>query len=177
MPTRTVQFKNINIVYEIERKNVKNVNLRVRSDGSVYVSANRFVSATQIDAFVLSKAFFILEAIARTKQREEKEFKTIHDQSVFIEVVEQLYPLFNPLGVSKPTLKIRDMKTRWGSCIVNKGVITLNRRLLAYPRECIEYVVLHEYCHFIHPNHSKTFYALIEHFMPDWKKRRAWLKD
>ena len=177
MPTRTVQFQNLNIVYELERKSVKNVNLRVRSDGSVYVSANRFVSATQIDAFVLSKTSFILEAIARTKQREVKEYKSIHDQSIFLEVVEQLYPLFKSLGVSKPALRIHDMKTRWGSCIVNKGAITLNKRLLSYPRECIEYVALHEYCHFIHPNHSKKFYALVESFMPDWKKRKALLKD
>lgn len=176
MPTRTVQFQNVNIVYELERKHVKNINLRVRSDGSVYVSANRFVSVSQIDTLVLGKASFILDAIEKMKKGEDKKFEPIHDQSIFMEVVEQLYPLFKSLGVPKPALRIRDMKTRWGSCIVNKGVITLNKKLLAYPRECIEYVALHEYCHFIHPNHSKKFYALVESFMPDWKKRRELLK-
>lgn len=177
MSTRTIQFQNLNIVYELERKNVKNINLRVRSDGSVYVSANRLVRVAQIDIFVLSKAQFILDAIERVQQRETKEYKPIHNQSVLVDVVEQLYPLFKPMGVAKPILRVREMKTRWGTCLVNKGIITLNKRLLAYPKECIEYVALHEYCHFIHPNHSKKFYELVASFMPDWKERKALLKN
>ena len=44
------------------------------------------------------------------------------------------------------------------------------------PAECIEYVVLHEFAHFVHPNHSKDFYALVEKLMPDWKERREMLQ-
>jgi len=48
-----------------------------------------------------------------------------------------------------------------------------DKRLLEAPRNCIEYVVLHEFCHFIHPNHSKQFYGFMTMLMPDWKDRKA----
>ena len=64
------------------------------------------------------------------------------------------------------------METSRGSCLAKKGVVTLNKRLLEAPRNCIEYVVMHELCHFIHPNHSKQFYAFLTMLMPDWKQRK-----
>ena len=72
-----------------------------------------------------------------------------------------------------PTIKIREMKSRWGSCIPAKQQITLNKRLIHYPVEFIEYVVLHEFVHLIQPNHSKAFYHIIEYHMPDYKARIA----
>ena len=45
------------------------------------------------------------------------------------------------------------------------------------PVSCVEYVVLHEFCHFLQPNHSRAFYQLVEQFMPDWKERRRLLND
>ena len=78
-------------------------------------------------------------------------------------------------GIEKPTLRIRDMETRWGSCLAKKRIITLNKRLLESPRNCIEYVVMHELCHLIHPNHSKQFYSFLTMLMPDWKERKIYL--
>ena len=49
----------------------------------------------------------------------------------------------------------------------------LYKRLIHYPVEFIEYVILHEFAHFVHPNHSRAFYALIEKYMPDYKERIA----
>ena len=91
---------------------------------------------------------------------------------IFSEIISELYPIFQKYGVSMPTLRIRNMETRWGSCLVKKGIITLNKRLLEAPRNCIEYVVMHEFCHFIHPNHSKHFYNFLTMVMPDWRERK-----
>ena len=91
---------------------------------------------------------------------------------IFSEIISELYPIFQKYGVSMPTLRIRNMETRWGSCSVKKGIITLNKRLLEAPRNCIEYVVMHEFCHFIHPNHSKHFYNFLTMVMPDWRERK-----
>lgn len=93
-------------------------------------------------------------------------------RTVFGETIMETYPVFQKYGVQMPTLRIRDMETRWGSCSAIKGGITLNKRLLEAPRNCIEYVVMHEFCHFIHPNHSKHFYSFLTMLMPDWKERK-----
>jgi hypothetical protein len=96
-------------------------------------------------------------------------------RQVFSDIIQQLYPMFQKYGVDMPTLRIRAMKTRWGSCSPSRGIITLNKKLLEAPRNCIEYVVLHELCHFIHPNHSKQFYSFVAMLMPDWKERKTQL--
>ena len=55
------------------------------------------------------------------------------------------------------------------------GLVTLNTLLLTKPRECLDYVALHELCHFVQPNHSPAFHRLMTELMPDWKRRRALL--
>ena len=94
---------------------------------------------------------------------------------IFGEIILETYPVFQKYGVPMPELRIRNMETRWGSCLVKKGIVTLNKRLLEAPRNCIEYVVMHEFCHFVHPNHSKQFYAFLTMLMPDWKQRKETL--
>ena len=84
---------------------------------------------------------------------------------------------FEKYGVERPQLRIRDMKSRWGTCHVKKGIVTLNKRLLAAPRGAVEYVVLHELCHLIYPDHSKQFYDFLAVMMPDWKERKQLLNN
>lgn len=231
---RTVVIEGMQIVYELERKSVKNLNLHVRKDGSVYVSANSCVPVEKIDEFLVSKGTFILNAQKRFEEQKhcepqpkqyvsgetfyiqgralrlkvsrsdrnslysdgiylfletkdpedfpqkERMVLSFLDQQcreLFSEIVSQIYPVFQKYGVEMPTLRIRSMDTRWGSCMAQKGIITLNKRLLEVPRHCIEYVVMHEFCHFIHPNHSKQYYAFLSMLMPDWKERKKVLDE
>lgn len=184
---RTVCAGGKKIKYILERKQVKNINLRVRPDGSVKVSASPRVDTSYIDDFVLSKAEFVLKAMKRFEgtAEAERQFQMelvkaksgqeslLADPAIFTEILDKVYPAFIPYGIARPKLRVRTMKSCWGSCLVNKGIITLNRKLLMKPRECIEYVMVHELCHFIHPNHSKEFYKFMEQFMPDWKERKG----
>ncbi|MBV1881259.1 MAG: M48 family metallopeptidase [Pseudomonadales bacterium] len=69
----------------------------------------------------------------------------------------------------KPPIRIQSMQTQWGSCSP-QGRITLNPHLVKAPRECIDYVILHELCHIAEHNHSDRFYRLIQQVMPKWEK-------
>lgn len=80
------------------------------------------------------------------------------------------------LSSSTLRLQIRDMKTRWGS-LSKGGILTLNIKLIAAPKECVEYVVVHELCHLKYPNHDKKFYRLLETRLPDWEKRKQKLEN
>ncbi|EIW8580533.1 M48 family metallopeptidase [Klebsiella aerogenes] len=67
-----------------------------------------------------------------------------------------------------PPLRVLTMQTQWGSCSPN-GRLTLNPNLVKAPRECIDYVILHELCHLAEHNHSERFYRLMGQVMPEWE--------
>ncbi len=73
-------------------------------------------------------------------------------------------------------IKVRKMKTRWGVCHTRKKEITLNSELLKKDLELIDYVIIHELCHFYEANHSKNFWALVEAACPNYKDLRRRLK-
>ena len=91
----------------------------------------------------------------------------------FSKIVEQYAPIVQKEVTS---LKIRQMKSRWGSCNPSKGYINLNCELIKKPRSCIEYVIFHELAHLVHDNHSRAFYNYLNTYMPDWKKRKERLE-
>ncbi|MCH8867611.1 MAG: M48 family metallopeptidase, partial [Proteobacteria bacterium] len=68
------------------------------------------------------------------------------------------------------------MKKQWGSCSP-KGRLSLNPMLVKAPRQCIDYVVVHELCHMKHHNHSDEYYALLTRRLPDWQERKQRLDD
>lgn len=90
--------------------------------------------------------------------------------------MKDVHKKFIPYGVEYPKLKLRNMTSRWESCLPNKGIITLNKRLIKAPKNCIEYVAYHEFCHFVHPNHSKQFYSLLQVMLPDWRESKQLLE-
>jgi predicted metal-dependent hydrolase len=92
-------------------------------------------------------------------------------KAVFSERLEVVQRTVRELRVLRPTLRIRLMKQRWGSFAAS-GAITLNTDLIRVPKGCIDYVVVHELCHFFEPRHSRRFFRLLETFMPDWQDRR-----
>lgn len=170
------------IEYMLTRKKVKNINLCVRGDMTVAVSAGKSVPAAVIDAFVASKRSWIEAAKAGLIQKNScltAAEKRSDDECLkfFTEISERIYPAFSSVLKDRPVLKVRLMKTRWGVCHIQKNTITLNKALIDKPVEAIEYVILHEYVHFIHPNHQEPFHQTMKVLMPDYKKRKKLLSD
>lgn len=76
------------------------------------------------------------------------------------------------IGVKANEFRIRNMKTRWGTCNVEKKRIWLNLQLAQKPLECLRYIIVHELLHLLEPSHNQRFYRLLEQFYPDWKQVR-----
>src|SRR5690625_538746 len=95
---------------------------------------------------------------------------------VFAAAMETHFPYFERLGYQLPKLHIKLMKTRWGS-LSSRGNMSLNLLLMQYPPQCLHSVVVHEFCHLVHMNHSNAFYALLSERYPQWRAADALLKQ
>ncbi|HIX65680.1 MAG TPA: M48 family metallopeptidase [Candidatus Anaerotruncus excrementipullorum] len=171
------------IDYRLTRKPVKNLNLRVSAQGEVAVSAPRWVPLQEVDRFVASRRAWILAARERMELRAQQEAQArAEDYSdeeclrLFGRISDEIWPQFQGQIPRQPQLRVRWMKSRWGVCHPGKGYITLNKRLMGQPLAAVEYVVLHEYVHFLEPNHQAGFHREMARRMPDYRERRKLLR-
>lgn len=111
-----------------------------------------------------SKAKSLLKRWYRVKAKEK-----------FAEIAEPLIQRFKKYKVEPTGLYLQEMTTRWGSC-TPKGKIILNPELIKAPKACIEYVIIHELCHLVHPNHTQKFFDLQTKEMKDWEKWKGKLE-
>jgi predicted metal-dependent hydrolase len=81
------------------------------------------------------------------------------------------------MGLTINEVKVRIMKTRWGSCNIEAKRIWLNLELAKKPRACMEYIMVHEMTHVFERHHTERFRELMDHFMPDWRLRRDKLNE
>ncbi|PKK99775.1 MAG: hypothetical protein CVV57_01605 [Tenericutes bacterium HGW-Tenericutes-2] len=235
MEKHMVMYSKKEIWFHLEFKNIKNLNLSVKSDQSVYVSAPIDTPIERVESFVKSKSPWITEKlkgfnqtkplntgakdyvsgetfkylgrqyrlkIEETSSKEcvtiKSNYITIHIKkkdnkrrkqillnewfrnqahTVFKESMDEVYPLIEHLVNPKPSLEVKVMKKRWGSCLRSKQTVILNYELIKAPKHCIAYVALHELIHFIHRNHDSKFYEMLTVLMPDWKERKAILDE
>ncbi len=94
---------------------------------------------------------------------------------IFNERVNRILNMFK--DIPDFNLKIRTMKTRWGVCNRKSNTVTLNSKLIEYDVSLIDYVIIHELCHFKHFNHSKSFWDEVSKYYPYYKTARKMLKD
>ena len=109
------------------------------------------------------------------KRKENLIYEWYHEKATlyFFNILQELNKIVKQ---DIKSVKIRQMKTRWGSCNPYKSYINLNIELIKKPKSCIEYVVFHELAHLLYPNHSKKFYNYLTLYMPDWQKRKEILE-
>ena len=90
---------------------------------------------------------------------------------------ERYWPAFEARGYARPALRVRAMRTRWGSYSRRTNSISLNVSLIKAPAEFMEYVVAHELAHLTYLDHSPGFQGVLSDLMPDWKVRRRRLRS
>ena len=223
-------MKEINVgrinVYVI-KKHIKNMYLRVRKDGEVVVNAPFFIPDSKIEEFVFSKREWLINAVERTKQKQNsindfengqertllgKKYTLYTDTTrngghyyindgivicigenstcesrkkalanVYREILGQILPEIaeecqRKSGIYANEWRIRDMKTRWGSCNTQNHRIWISLWLVEKPLECIKTVVYHELAHIKVKGHNKEFYRVLEQIYPEYKKGESILK-
>ena len=230
---RSIVLHGQQVSYELTRKPVKYVNIRVRADGSVSVSAGEWVSEGQIEAILQARALFLLRALekfsaqadrrpvplsyrtgellyllgkryvlsagargeeyglskeaqivltvkepenAALRKRVMEDFLKALCLSVTSSLCGAIQPSMAHLGVlCRKSSSFHDIPL--GELYTGARRVTFARQLVEAPLTCMEYVVFHELVHFLHPNHSRQFYACLEAAVPDWRERRQALND
>ena len=166
--------------YEIIRSNRKTLGLQVK-DGRVIVRAPRIVTAKQIERFVSEHEAWIENALTRqAAKRAAHPEPTAEERAEFIRLAKEILPQRTAfwsarMGLTPTQIRITSARRRFGSCS-SEGHICYSWRLMQYPPEAIDYVIVHELAHLKHMNHSPAFYALVAKYLPDHKARRALLR-
>ena len=176
---RTVETPAGVFTYTLTRKRVKNLNLRVRTDGTVALSVPYGCPDSRADQMVREKWEWITSVRAR-QNMPAPDLSALPSREecrrLLSEAVERVCPLVEPLGVAMPEVKVRKLRSQWGNCHWRQGYITLNLALARCPEYLRDYVALHELLHFFHHDHGQGFYAAMDALMPDWRERRGELK-
>ena len=184
MPDKRLIFVDEFEVWVVEKPRNRRANLRVQPDGRIECSVPRAFPDELVEDFVREKRDWIIASQKRyagspmgraavASPQEVKEWRKVVE-AFTPALVEKWEPI---LGVRVQKLAYRKMKSRWGSCQPSTGRVCINVVLALYPPECLEYVVVHELCHLLVPGHGPEFHALMDQVMPDWKQRRAKLRE
>lgn len=80
------------------------------------------------------------------------------------------------MDISANEYRIKNMKTKWGTCNIGKRRVWINLQLAKKPLECLEYVLVHEMVHLLEKNHTHRFNALVEKYYPAWKEAKKSLE-
>ena len=166
--------------FEIIRSNRRTMALQVRGD-RVIVRVPRRTPESRIREFVASNEEWIKSALAKEQQRcAVHPEPTEAQREAYIQRAKAILPervayYSGIMGLYPTQIRISNAETRFGSCS-STGRISFSWRLMQYPPEAIDYVVVHELAHLRHMNHGKEFYALVASVLPDHKERRALLR-
>ena len=167
--------------YEIRRSARRTMALELTREGKLLVRAPGLTPAAVIERFVAEHEDWIAAAEARLAARQEAHPEPTPEQrKAMIRRAREILPpkaahYAALLGVKPTGITITSARTRFGSCSA-KNSLSFSWRLMDYPEEAIDYVVVHELAHIRHHDHSKAFYDLVASVMPDHARRLALLR-
>ena len=169
--------------YELKRSRRKTLSIQVTRDCRVVVKAPLLLSKRKIEDFVIQHESWILTHLAQQKKRLEnappeptaEEIKALKEKAKEY-IVPKVKEYAQIMGLEYGEIKITSAKTRYGSCNTKTHNLCFSYKLIQKPLDLVDYVIVHELAHIVHPNHSKDFYSYIERYMPDYKERIKALK-
>ncbi len=166
--------------YQIVYSGRRTISLCIK-EGRLVVRAPYGTKKERIENVVSSHKDWIERHIESQAKRNEK-YDGLTDEKIKLlrKAAKQILPIKTAhysriMGLKYGRITITGAKTRFGSCS-SKGNISFSYRLMLYPEEAIDYVVVHELAHLVEMNHSKDFYRIVESVLPDYKERKKLLK-
>lgn len=164
--------------FEILRSRRKSLAIEITPRGEVLIRAPLRMAKRDIQKFVESKQDWIAAHLSKIHIIPPL---TPEEHKALIRAAKEILPAkadcyARRLGVSYNQITIRSQKSRWGSCSA-AGNLNFNCLLMLAPEEIQDYVVVHELCHRKQMNHSPAFWAEVEQILPDYRNRKAWLKE
>lgn len=171
----------------IIRSRRKTISIQIDENLRITVRAPLRMKDAAIQTFIEERSEWIERHLEKMRERQEElqteqaEQLTLSELRALAEDAVSYIPgrvsfFAREIGVNYGRITIRNQKSRWGSCS-SEGNLNFNCLLMLTPAEVIDYVVVHELCHRLEMNHSRYFWAEVERILPDYKKRRKWLKD
>lgn len=168
--------------YELVRSARKTLAMEITGEGRVVVRSPMRLSRERIERFVAEHEAWIAKHLEIQRRRKENHPRpTEAEREAYIQKAREILPgkvaqYGKMMGVRPTGITITGAEKRFGSCSA-KNRICFSWRLMGYPEEAIDYVVVHELAHIRHKDHSKNFYAFVEEVLPDWRERRKLLKE
>ena len=170
--------------YRIQRSARKTVSLRICPDGTLLILAPYRYPIREIEQMIAKHSIWIethRELVKKREQREQSYAGTPEQIEALRRAAREVIPLkvsyFAKLMNVTPTgVKITSAAKRFGSCN-GRNSLCFSYRVMMYPEEAIDYVVVHELAHIRHHDHSPAFYAFVKSILPDYKRREAMLKE
>lgn len=180
--TKTIYIDGLEV--ELTRKRIRKLNMRIKEpDGRIVISVPYMVPDKEVIAFVRSRRDWIDRNVERVRVRaaahpepDSKAEKEARRAELKRRIEVRLPYIEEITGLHCNGWTVRDMHTRWGSCNTVTHHINLSLMLATRSDAELDYVILHELVHTVVPDHGPDFYALMDRFMPGWKKIRKALK-
>lgn len=174
--------KNMELQYKLIRSSRRTLALEVTSDGEILVRAPLRTSEKRIKDFVEQHREWIGRASEKQRIRRENHPEPTDEQwEQYKKKADEWLPprvahFAALMGVTPTGIRVTGARKRFGSCSP-KNSLCFSLFLMGYPDEAIDYVIVHELSHILHHDHSKAFWATVARYMPDYKRRRALLKQ
>ena len=167
--------------YELRRSRRKTLSIEVTREGAVLVRAPLRLPPGEIDRFVVEHRTWLVRSLERQRRRNlaHPEPDAVREKELRAEAARILPGRLSyyaaVMGLQPAGVRITSARTRFGSCSAQNR-ICFSWRLMEYPAEAVDYVVVHELAHMVHKNHGPAFWALVETVLPDYHARRAMLR-
>lgn len=167
--------------YTLKRSKRKTLSLEVAQNLEIIVRAPMNCSKTRIDDFVTKHEKWIDKALKTQSSREYSKPLTSQEIEDYKNMAKEIIPrrveYYSKIMELFPTgVKITSAQKRLGSCSY-KNSLCFSYKLMQYPQDVIDYVVVHELAHIEHKNHGKDFYNLISQYIPDYKDKIYKIKN